>query len=60
MNIAPEEMPREIERLLEENERLQERINKATKELDSLSKLYKDNYTVSDKAKDIIEILKGE
>lgn len=29
MNIAPEEMPRELERLLEENELLQQRINKA-------------------------------
>lgn len=29
MNIAPEEMPREIERLEDENERLQDRIDKA-------------------------------
>ena len=38
----------------------QQRIDKAIEELKTLSNLYDDNYTISDKAKDIIEILKGE
>ena len=41
-------------------EELQDRIDKAIEELKTLSNLYDDNYTISDKAKDIIEILKGE
>ena len=37
-----------------------ETIDKAIKELEKLKKLYDDNYTVSDKVDDIIDILKKE
>lgn len=36
------------------------RIDKAIEQLEKLKNLYDDNYTISDKATDIIEILKGE
>lgn len=35
------------------------RIDKAIEQLEKLKNLYDDNYTISDKATDIIEILKG-
>ena len=43
-----------------EIERLNNRIDKAIEELEKLKNLYDDNYTISDKASDILEILKGE
>ena len=36
------------------------RVDKAIEQLEKLKNLYDDNYTISDKATDIIEILKGE
>ena len=51
------------EQLIEKEQKINElryRIDKAIEELKTLSNLYDDNYTISDKAKDIIEILKGE
>ena len=42
-----------------ENKELHDRIDKAIKMLNELASLYDDNYTVSDKAKDIIIILDG-
>lgn len=38
MNIAPEEMPREIDRLLEENDELQDRIDKAIEYIEERKK----------------------
>ena len=40
-------------------EKLQERIDKAIEQLEELKNLYDDNYTVSDKAENILDILKG-
>ena len=45
--------------LLKENVELKKRIDRAIKMLNELASLYDDNYTVSDKAKDIIIILGG-
>lgn len=62
-----DELKQEIERLTTELDktRLSEldkeyRINKAIEQLEELKNLYDDNYTISDKASDVIEILKGE
>lgn len=49
----------EAKRVRQERRIYKERINKAIDMLKELVSLYDDNYTVSDKAKDIIEILKG-
>lgn len=44
-----------------EMERLNNIIKEVREEIEKLSKLYDDNYTITDKAKDILEILdKGE
>ena len=45
--------------VIEEYKKLQNNRDKAIELLNELSNLYDDNYTVSDKAKDIIDILKG-
>ena len=42
-----------------EYQELQERIDKAIEQLEELKNLYDDNYTISDKAENIINILKG-
>ena len=61
-----EEKDREIERLTFESTKWEskfydeaKKVDKAINELNKLSSLYDDNYTVSDKAKDIINILRG-
>lgn len=46
--------------LTQENEKLKNIINKALPILNELINLYDDNYTVSDKAKDIKDILESE
>ena len=53
MNISIEEMPREIARLEDENELLQDRINKAIEYIELRS-----NTNLYDKNK-LLEILKG-
>ena len=47
--------------LKEENKRLNNIIKEVREEIKKLANLYDDNYTITDKAKDILEILdKGE
>lgn len=57
MNIAPEEMPREIDRLLEENDELQDRIDKAIEYIEERKKLnwYADGVFVYE----LLNILQG-
>ena len=57
----------EIARLEEENERYRIALNemamiicKAIEYIEELKNLYDDNYTISDKASDILEILRGD
>ena len=54
------ELKAEFNELKRENKQLQNNRDKAIELLNELSNLYDDNYTVSDKAKDIIDILKGD
>lgn len=56
ISIETSKIKGEIEK---ENKELQKRIDKAIKMLNDLASLYDDNYTVSDKVKDIIIILDG-
>ena len=60
LNCSKEELIDHIVSNIRNGETLLSRIDKAIEELKTLSNLYDDNYTISDKAKDIIEILKGE
>ena len=48
------------DKLAKYSNELEDRIDKSKKELEELSNLYDDNYTISDRIKDILEILKGE
>lgn len=66
MNISIEEMPREIERLLEENEELQQRINKAIETIKdeglvvAIKMINEENEEILLSSKDLlIGILKG-
>lgn len=70
MNIAPDEMPREIARLEDENELLQERINKAIEYIEDNYMTYKEASAYRDgidndykiqisSIADLIDILKG-
>lgn len=47
----------ELEQELQQKEKIIKEVREKIKEL---ANLYDDNYTVSDKAKDILEILEGE
>ena len=58
MNISIEEMPREIERLLEENERLQEELDKTR--LSELDKEYRIDKAIEQCKQDIKDIWKWE
>ena len=60
MNIAPEEMPREIDRLLEENERLNNIINRTTKYVESLSSSGRGCDIYEDIKQEILKELKGK
>lgn len=59
-NGINEELTKELDEILKCNQRQANRINKAIEQLEELKNLYDDNYTISDKASDVIEILKGE
>ena len=48
------------DKLAKYSNELEDRIDKSKKELEELSNLYDYNYTISDRIKDILEILKGE
>lgn len=50
----------EVNLLLSYIEQLENNKEKTIELLNELSNLYDDNYTISDKAKDIIDILKGD
>ena len=58
MNISIEEMPREIKRLLEENERLQEELDKTR--LSELDKEYRIDKAIEQCKQDIKDIWKWE
>lgn len=55
MNISIEEMPREIARLEDENELLQDRINKAVEHIENIKKY--GVYMVN--GNDLLDILEG-
>lgn len=54
------ELKAEFNELKKKNKQLENNRDKAIELLNELSNLYDDNYTVSDKAKDIIDLLKGD
>lgn len=60
MNIAPEEMPREIERLEDENEELQQILDRAIKYVESLSSKGRDCDIYDDIKQEILRKLKGK
>lgn len=68
MNIAPEEMPREIEKLYEENDYLRKENAKLFKRIDKAIEYIEERYHIKGTMtydspiyhKDLLEILKGE
>ena len=60
MNIAPEEMPREIARLEDENELLQDRIDKAIEQCkQDIKDIWKWEGAYTEMFEEIVDILKG-
>lgn len=60
MNIAPEEMPREIARLEDENDKLQDRIDKAIEYIEERYNGEVLTHTFDkDNVGELLEILKG-